>query len=170
MENSFASHPSDDQIEALLLGRVTSVLSDRIEMHCFACQNCVEKLEDEEQFLIVLRSALRCNQINDLAPSRTTYISRIRRSHSAREQWLGSKEARLGRLQRHSCLWLCLGSGIRGERQGPCTDATHPDFSCSTCGARLIYRCSQPYCGRAGISGSGKTTCSNVETRAEGIS
>jgi hypothetical protein len=79
MERSFASHPSDDQIEVFLLGRATSVLSELIELHCFTCQDCVEKLEEQEQFLIVLRSALRCN-INDLVPSRITRISRVRRS------------------------------------------------------------------------------------------
>lgn len=45
MQNSFARHPSDDQIKAFLVGKAPSALVDLIELRYVFCSDCLRRLE-----------------------------------------------------------------------------------------------------------------------------
>jgi hypothetical protein len=59
MQNSFARHPSDDQLKAFLSGKAPSALVDLVELHYAFCSDCVRRLARAERAIEVLECTAR---------------------------------------------------------------------------------------------------------------
>lgn len=52
------SHPSDDEMELYVLGRLGEVHAAPVEEHLLVCETCRQRLEEMEEYAIAMRQAL----------------------------------------------------------------------------------------------------------------
>jgi hypothetical protein len=80
LENSFTRHPSDEQIEAFLLGNAASSLVDLIELHYLYCPPCLERLQAAEELLELRELPFDLRPATQVGPSQRTEIATVSRS------------------------------------------------------------------------------------------
>ncbi len=59
MPNSLGSHPSDDELEQYSLGRLGDEQATPLEQHLLLCENCRRRVEEFDEFVAAMRTALQ---------------------------------------------------------------------------------------------------------------
>lgn len=59
MPNALRSHPSDDELEQYSLGRLGDDQAAPLEEHLLLCEACRRRVEEFDEFVAVMRAALR---------------------------------------------------------------------------------------------------------------
>lgn len=70
MPNSLGTHPSDDDLEQYSLGRLGEEQSTPLEEHLLVCDACRRRVEEFDEFVAVMRAALRESEGGQPAPAR----------------------------------------------------------------------------------------------------
>jgi hypothetical protein len=74
MQISLGDHPSEETLERYLLHQTNSSELDAIETHVLACPDCVQRLEEVESYISVMRASLREMQAAESPLVRVTSI------------------------------------------------------------------------------------------------
>lgn len=76
MPNALRGHPSDDELEQYSLGRLGDDQAAPLEEHLLLCEACRRRVEEFDEFVAVMRTALRETENEQPAPARLVPLLR----------------------------------------------------------------------------------------------